>query len=496
MAKFNLLQWWVNRHHLAIILLLASAVTHFAWLNYPAEVIFDEVHFGKFITAYCCTKERFFDIHPPHAKLLIAGTAYLLGYRGQHTFEHIGQPYGDVSPFALLFFPAAVGTILPLLVYILLRRLKTSPPASFFGGALILFDNAVTVQTRIIALDGLLLAAILGSLFAYLSADNIIRGEGKNHTKPQSKLTAWCLFFASGGLAGLAVGSKFTGLVAGGLIVAILTVWCFRIKSSREILDWIRAICLVSLGAVIVYTAGWALHFAILQKPGSGDAWRVPEWKEPIILSFYRETMAIQKIMYRANSGLTAKHHDASPWWTWPLMETPVYYWQYNSSLGNPSRTGSIYFIGNPLLWWSVSSAFVVALLSFIWQTFSCLRSSSSFAKLRHNFGKLSRQPFIQCAWLPILGYFVAYVPLMSVSRVLFLYHYLTPLFFSIIVVVIWLDSIHWFKTENSIWRQPRRYYIILGLFAIFFLLFSPLTYGLTLPPKLYQYLFWFKTWH
>jgi dolichyl-phosphate-mannose--protein O-mannosyl transferase len=34
--------------------------------------VFDEVTFGKFVQAYCCTGERFFDIHPPHGKLLIA----------------------------------------------------------------------------------------------------------------------------------------------------------------------------------------------------------------------------------------------------------------------------------------------------------------------------------------------------------------------------------------------------------------------------------------
>ena len=65
-----------------LVLLGVGFCLHFVALAYPREVIFDEVHFGKFVTAYCCTGERFFDIHPPHAKLLVAGVAWVGGYRG------------------------------------------------------------------------------------------------------------------------------------------------------------------------------------------------------------------------------------------------------------------------------------------------------------------------------------------------------------------------------------------------------------------------------
>src|SRR3989338_7986155 len=106
-----------------LVLLTVSLVVHFSALSWPAEVIFDEVHFGKFITAYCCTGERFFDIHPPHAKLLIAGVAYLGGFRGGMLFETIGEPYGEVSPLALRLFPALTGVLLPVVFFLLLREL-------------------------------------------------------------------------------------------------------------------------------------------------------------------------------------------------------------------------------------------------------------------------------------------------------------------------------------------------------------------------------------
>jgi len=40
-----------------------SLLTHFAFFGHPESVVFDEVHFGKYISGYY-TGEYFFDIHP------------------------------------------------------------------------------------------------------------------------------------------------------------------------------------------------------------------------------------------------------------------------------------------------------------------------------------------------------------------------------------------------------------------------------------------------
>jgi len=51
-------------------LLLVGFVLHFFRLDQPASVVFDEVHFGGFADAYCCTGEYFFDVHPHTASCL------------------------------------------------------------------------------------------------------------------------------------------------------------------------------------------------------------------------------------------------------------------------------------------------------------------------------------------------------------------------------------------------------------------------------------------
>src|SRR5688572_26002849 len=106
MGLASVIARWSERKVLLMSLLAVAAATHLIGLGQPREVVFDEVHFGKFVSAYCCTGQRFFDIHPPHAKLLIAGAVKVSGYTGNLSFEHIGQSYGDSSPIPWRIVPA------------------------------------------------------------------------------------------------------------------------------------------------------------------------------------------------------------------------------------------------------------------------------------------------------------------------------------------------------------------------------------------------------
>jgi dolichyl-phosphate-mannose--protein O-mannosyl transferase len=65
----------------ALLIALGTA-THLVGLTYPREIVFDEATSGNFVSAYCCTRERIVDVHPPHGKLLIALGAKLGGYQG------------------------------------------------------------------------------------------------------------------------------------------------------------------------------------------------------------------------------------------------------------------------------------------------------------------------------------------------------------------------------------------------------------------------------
>lgn len=429
-----------------LALLVIGVALHFVALSYPREVIFDEVHFGKFVTAYCCTGERFFDIHPPHAKLLIAGAAWLGGYRGGFDFDHIGQPYGSVPIGAIRSVAAVTGTLFPLIIYILLRQLRVALPLAAVGGALVALDNALVIQTRLIALDGVLLIATFGSLSAYLAAQ---RSRGV-------LLIIWLII--AGALAGLAVGTKFTGLAAIAILGVLLIVDVFRRVTLPNTMQVVMRGLIIGLAAASVYLGGWALHFALLPQPGPGDAFHVPtrllppnQWRP---VAFIAETAKLHKIMFDANYNLTATHPSASSWWSWPFMEVPVFYWT--------SGAAQIYFVGNPIVWWGGTILFAVTVLASVVQ-----------------FGQRRRQPDI-ILWIPIVGFCIAMLPLIRVPRALFLYHYLTPLLFSLIAGLVWLERYH----VHHRWPAIRLHQVALGIIGaalLGFIYISPLTFGISL---------------
>jgi dolichyl-phosphate-mannose--protein O-mannosyl transferase len=63
---------------------------------------------------------------------------------------------------------------------------------------------------------------------------------------------------------------------------------------------------------------------------------------------------------------------------------------------------------------------------------------------------------------------------------VLFLYHYLTPLAFSLAVVLLWLDRAGWAR-PGGLRDQRKSFFVVIGLAACGFLAVSPLTYGISL---------------
>src|SRR3989338_8888934 len=148
------------------LILVVSAVVHFAYFGYPNQTVFDEVHFGKFITGYF-THEYFFDIHPPLAKLLLSGMGYLSGFQPGFSFAEIGQKFTDHTYLWLRLLPTLAGALLPLVVFYLVLKLGYSRWAATTAGLLTALDNALLVQSRFILLDSFLLIFGFSALLFY-----------------------------------------------------------------------------------------------------------------------------------------------------------------------------------------------------------------------------------------------------------------------------------------------------------------------------------------
>jgi dolichyl-phosphate-mannose--protein O-mannosyl transferase len=433
-------------------LLVLSAGLHLFRLSEPRRVVFDEVHFGAFISAYCGDGRYFFDIHPPHAKLLIAGVAALGGYRGGQAFEELNQPLTEVSPALLRLAPALAGTLVPLLLFLLMRQLGASIAAALLAGLAVLLDNGLLVQTRVIALDGFLVLGIFGSLCTVLAA---------LRARSRGRRTAFAAL--AGLLVGLAVGTKFTGLAALGLVGLVLMVDLLRSRSLQRLRVTASVSVWLLSAALSVYAAGWWAHFALLPEPGSGYAFGVP------MGSLLRDTVDLHRHMLASNYGLTASHPSASPWWSWPLMLRSVFYWGDGEAL--------IYFLGNPVLWWGATLGLVLASGNQVLLRVTNLRIAGTDRGSPRDL------------WMLYAGYLISFVPLWGVPRALFLYHYLVPLLFATCAALLWLDHVGW--TRTGPWRTQRAsVHAVVAALLLGFLAISPLSFGFLEAPDYQQALF------
>jgi dolichyl-phosphate-mannose-protein mannosyltransferase len=396
-------------------------------------VVFDEVHFGRMINAYTTTGEYFFELHPPLAKLLIAGAVKLGSYHGNQRFYAIHWPINHVSPALLRGVPALAGTLVPLLAFALLVQLGASDFAAMIGGLALALDNALLIETRILVVDGVLLAASLAALCCALAG-----------LRDSSGRTAWML--AAGAFAGLAVGTKLTALAVVALIALCgISTWV-RDRRWAVLRRLIGAAAAFAASALAVYAGGWWLHFALLTGPGSGDRWapRTGDW--------IADTLRAHASMWSENTLLSAGHSYASAWWSWPLMMRAVLYW---AEIGG----SNLAFLGNPVVWWGSTLGLAAIFATGCWRAWT--RRGPAWPPL---------------LWIPLCGWGLSYLPLAAVPRVLFLYHYLTPLVFSVCAVVLWLDHSGRF-TRPGDWRAQRpSVWALLAMLVLGFALISPFT--------------------
>ena len=113
----------------------------------PPAVVFDEVHFGGFVSKYI--QGSFLqDVHPPLGKIMLTLGAIFAGYNGQFAFksesQEIGLEYSNQVPYVIMrSIPAIFGVLVIPMAYMTLRNMKCSKTSSLVGAAMVLFDNAL-----------------------------------------------------------------------------------------------------------------------------------------------------------------------------------------------------------------------------------------------------------------------------------------------------------------------------------------------------------------
>ena len=128
---------WLRIDTIVLAALVAAAAATRLWhLGFPAEIVFDEVHFVAQARHYI-RAEPFLDPHPPLAKLVIAAGILLFG-------DH---------PWSWRIGNALLGILLVALTYLLGRRMFASRLAGALAASFVICDGMFLVDSRVAVID-------------------------------------------------------------------------------------------------------------------------------------------------------------------------------------------------------------------------------------------------------------------------------------------------------------------------------------------------------
>lgn len=283
-AKETVQREWDYKLALAVITILAF-ITRFWGISHPNQVVFDEVHFGKF-ASYYLQRTYFFDVHPPFGKLLFAFAGWLVGYDGSFLFENIGDSYitNKVPYVAYRSMPAMMGSLTVSVVFWIMWESGYSLPACIVAASVVLFDNAHIGQTRLILLDATLV------LFMALSVLSYIRFYKLRHAPFGRKWWKWLLL--TGICMSCVISTKYVGAFTFFSIgvPVIIDLWDLldikRKQGPLSIPEFGKHLSARIIGFIVVpflmYLFWFQVHFTILSRSGPGDDFMTPEFQETL----------------------------------------------------------------------------------------------------------------------------------------------------------------------------------------------------------------------
>ncbi|CCM01812.1 uncharacterized protein FIBRA_03880 [Fibroporia radiculosa] len=267
---------------MAAFLTVAAFALRFYKINHPDQVVFDEVHFGKF-ASYYITRQYYFDVHPPLAKMLFGLAGWFVGYDGHFLFENIGESYTEnhVPYVGMRALPAFLSSLTVPIVFAIMKECGYSTIIAAFSASIVLFDNAHVAQGRLILLDAILIFFMSLTLYSY------IRFRKLRYVEYSPEWWGWLL--ATGTFMACTWASKVNGIltvVAIGIPV-LVDLWDILDHKKGHSMEYFwqhflaRAMGLIVL-PIIFYLMVFYVHLSILTNTGPGDTFMSPAFQETL----------------------------------------------------------------------------------------------------------------------------------------------------------------------------------------------------------------------
>ncbi len=431
---------------------------------------FDEIYHARTAYEHANNIGPYETSHPPLGKVMMSWAVMAFG----------------MTPFGWRFAGALAGVLMLPAMYLLGKQVTRRTDLSAAAMLLMTFDLMHFTQTRIATIDSF---PVLFIMLSYLCMYRYVLMDYWS-TPFYKTLVPLAL---SGLFMGLGMASKWVGIYAG-VGLAFLFLWSLwhqhmDIQEARGLKGQKKGVpeerrkavleaagggytrmlvtclcCLVFFVAVpaLIYYLSYIPYFS---PSGGVSVERIIETQKNML-------------SYHSTPGLGADHPYQSPWWEWPLILKPM--WYYRGTY-QPIETGStIYAMGNPAVWWAGLAALLIVLAVFarrhVW---------------KNNGNGIIHLHTRERDYLPaliLIGFASQYMPWVLVPRSTFIYHYFASVPFIILCTVLcflWLEKKWKAGYKPILWA-------LVGISAIMFIGFYPYASGVVTPVDWLNFMKWF----
>ena len=434
--------------------------------GYMNSMYFDEIYHGRTGYEHANALKTYETTHPPLGKVFMSLCIRLMG----------------MTPFAWRFAGALTGVLMLPALYLLAKQLLEKTRWAALCTFLFATDCMHFTQTRIATIDSF---PVLFIILMFLCMARWTR-MSFYHTKLWRTLIPLAL---SGAFMGLAIASKWIGCYSAvGLAVLFFarfyTLWRqsrYAQAHRRENPAFARAADgFARNGAITI--AACCVFFVVVPVIIYGLSY-IPYLRAYGKVTLSMETLKriidAQVYMFDYHKNLVAEHYFASPWYEWPLIIKPM--WYYAADYKGAGMASSILAFGNPAVWWTGLAGILFVL------GYSLYRNA--LPALRIVRGR--NDEYDRAMPVIAVGFLSAYLPWVLISRLTFIYHYFASVPFIILATA---QGLRYLER-----RAPRATHVLMGVLCAaalaLFVAYYPLASGMEVPRAWCDAVSVFKNW-
>ncbi len=434
--------------------------------SYYNSMYFDEVYHARTGYEHANALYTYETTHPPLGKVFMSICIRILG----------------MTPFAWRLAGTLAGILMLPALYLLAKQLFGRTRWAALCTLLMAADCMHYTQTRIATIDSFPVLFIILMFFFMLRYTRM-------SFYHQPLIRTFVPLALSGVFMGLAIASKWIGCYSAVGLALLFFARMFSLwrqsryarEHSEENEAFARAAkafptkAVATLASCVVFFVLVPLIIYVLSYIPYLRAYGPVRFNA----ATFERIWQAQVTMFRYHSNLNATHAFASPWYEWPVIARPM--WYYNQDFKAPGMASSILSFGNPAVWWTglVGILFVLC-YSFYRNALPAL-------------GVLPARddPYDRAMPLIAVGFLSAYLPWVLVPRLTFIYHYFASVPFIILATA---QALRYLERA-----RPKAAHIACGVLAaaavLLFIGFFPLASGFEVPRAWCDAMNWFPNW-